>query len=250
MLHQWIAVALPGGLLERQTQMNSVTIIGTGPIAHGLAVRMLHARCEVTIMGDDQKVQALVSVLGTEARGAHYGSPIEGTIIMLALSYPDIEPFVLKYGPQLRGKIVVDVSNPVDTASFDRMLVPPGHSAAEHLSGLLGDQTPVVKAFNTIPAAALQAGTVGGLPLDVFIAGDSDGAKAAVGRLAASAGMHPIDCGPLRRARELEGIMLIILGLQARATDASCTGAALKLLPNLCPAARHSAPLPVSGVLG
>ncbi|WP_208740125.1 hypothetical protein [Arthrobacter agilis] len=108
-----------------------------------------------------------------------------------------------------------------------------------------------MKAFNTIPAGILQAGMVCGLPLDVFIAGDSAGVKAVVGRLVASAGMHPIDCGPLRRARELEAVMLLILGLQAQATGTSPTEAvALKLLPELRPGTRHGAPLHRGGVGG
>ena len=72
----------------------------------------------------------------------------------------------------------------------------------------------MVKAFNTTFASALVAGWVGGLPLDVFLAGDDARAKARVTALIADGGMHPVDTGPLRRARELEAFQLLHMTLQ------------------------------------
>ncbi|AUZ88999.1 hypothetical protein CVO76_16120 [Arthrobacter agilis] len=69
-------------------------------MAYALAVKMPHGRCEVNILGDDRPVQALAHLLGTGAQGACYGTPIGGTIVELAIPYPDIEPFVVKYGHQ------------------------------------------------------------------------------------------------------------------------------------------------------
>jgi predicted dinucleotide-binding enzyme len=73
----------------------------------------------------------------------------------------------------------------------------------------------VVKAFNTTFAGTLVAGAVEGLPLDVFVASDSDEAKAAVVSFVTDAGLRPIDVGPLRRARELEGFQFVLMTLQA-----------------------------------
>jgi predicted dinucleotide-binding enzyme len=72
----------------------------------------------------------------------------------------------------------------------------------------------VVKAFNTTFPSTLENGEVAGQHLDVFIAGDSEQAKEKVSAVAAAAGLRPIDVGPLRRARELEAIMLVVMGLQ------------------------------------
>jgi hypothetical protein len=72
----------------------------------------------------------------------------------------------------------------------------------------------VVKAFNTTFASALVAGWVGGLPLDVFLAGDDERAKARVATLVRDGGMRPVDTGPLRRARELEAFQLLHMTLQ------------------------------------
>ncbi|MFI1421381.1 NADPH-dependent F420 reductase [Streptomyces sp. NPDC020731] len=74
----------------------------------------------------------------------------------------------------------------------------------------------VVKAFNTTFAGPLATGEVGGRPLDVFIAGDDEGARTTVSELVSSAGLRPLDVGPLRRARELEGFQFLHMASQER----------------------------------
>jgi predicted dinucleotide-binding enzyme len=73
---------------------------------------------------------------------------------------------------------------------------------------------------------------VAGLPLDVFIAGDSEQAKVKVSAVVAASGLRPIDVGPLRRARELEAMMLLVMGLQASPNQDNFNwDTSLKLLP-------------------
>jgi hypothetical protein len=75
---------------------------------------------------------------------------------------------------QLGGKVVVDITNPVDTQTWDRLATPPGSSSAEEVQQLVPQGTPVVKAFNTTFAATLAEGQAHGQQLDVFIACDDD----------------------------------------------------------------------------
>jgi len=72
----------------------------------------------------------------------------------------------------------------------------------------------VVKAFNTTFARTLVEGTVGGVPLDVFMAGNDPGAKRKVADLIRAGGLNPIDAGDLSRARELEAMGMIHISLQ------------------------------------
>ena len=71
-----------------------------------------------------------------------------------------------------------------------------------------------MKAFNTTFASTLVAGQVNGTPLDVFIAGDDEAARRQVADLVASGGLNPVDVGPLKHARELEGFQLLHMALQ------------------------------------
>lgn len=72
----------------------------------------------------------------------------------------------------------------------------------------------VVKAFNTVFAPNQSTGKVGNEQLTAFIAGDDLKTKQTVAQLTRDIGFDPVDCGPLKAARYLEamGIMIINLG--------------------------------------
>jgi hypothetical protein len=82
--------------------------------------------------------------------------------------YPDALGAAEQYADQLAGKVVVDITNPVNE-SFDGLVVPPDGSATEELAALAGGAR-WVKAFNTTFAIPLKSGTVAGDKLDVLLA--------------------------------------------------------------------------------
>jgi predicted dinucleotide-binding enzyme len=86
----------------------------------------------------------------------------------------------------------------------------------------------VVKAFNTTFAGSLLGGSVAGQPLDVFIAGDDQGAKDKVAQIIRDGGMRPVDTGPLSRARQIEGMGL--LHILTQASLGTNWGSTLKIL--------------------
>ncbi|MBT2515369.1 NADPH-dependent F420 reductase [Arthrobacter sp. ISL-30] len=196
--------------------MEKITIIGTGMMARSLAKTVLLADRSLQILGrNETKVRDLVESLDPGAAGGALGDPIEGEIVFLAVPYTETGNAIKELGQGLEGRVVVDISNPLDASSFDRMLTPPGISAAEETAELLSGRADVVKAFNTVLSKTLEVGSVAGQHLDVFVAGDSEAAKEKVSAMIAQARMRPIDAGPLRRARELESFMLLIMGLHA-----------------------------------
>jgi hypothetical protein len=145
---------------------------------------------------------------------ATVGEAIAGAdVVVLALPYPEGRAVAREQGAALSGVTVVDTCNPVDFSTFDSLLTSPGMSAAEEIAAA-SPGARVVKAFNTTFASALVAGWAGGLPLDVFLAGDDAPAKARVAALVSDGGMRPVDTGPLRRARELEAFQLLHMTLQ------------------------------------
>lgn len=195
--------------------MPNITIIGSGRMARGLATALLRGNQPVQILGrDGPRTRDLVESLGPGATGGIIGVPVTGGLVFLAIPHGDVRNAILEAGDALDGKVVVDISNTVDVSTFDRLTTEPGTSAAEATAELLHGRADVVKAFNTTFPQTLEAGSVDGQHLDVFIAGDSEEAKERVSAAVAHAGMRPIDVGPLRRARELEAIMLVIMGLQ------------------------------------
>jgi 8-hydroxy-5-deazaflavin:NADPH oxidoreductase len=192
-----------------------VTIIGTGNMARGIGSRVLAGGHDLTVVGKDvQRAEAVAADVGDEAAvdTAAMGDPLAGEVVVLAVYYPDARDAVQRYGDQLAGKVVVDISNPLNE-TFDALVVPPDGSATQELAALAPGPR-FVKAFNTTFANTLTGGEVAGHKLDVLIAGDDEDAKATVAELARDGGLNPIDAGPQKRARELEALGLLHIGLQ------------------------------------
>ena len=174
----------------------------------------------VTIFGSGNMGSAIAGVL--KAGGAnieHIGSTdttatVAGDIVILAVPYPALAGIVAAYGPQLAGKIVVDITNPLNFETFDSLTVPADSSAAAELAAAL-PSSKVLKAFNTTFAATLGAKTVGPNKTTVLIAGDDADAKSELATAISAGGVDAIDAGSLSRARELEAVGFLQLTLAA-----------------------------------
>jgi len=177
--------------------MAHVSIIGTGNMGHAIA----------TVAG---KGGHTVQLLG-ENDGA---TPVSGDVVVLAVPYPAVTAVIAQRGESLAGKIVVDITNPLNFETFDSLVVPADSSAAAEIAAAL-PQSHVLKAFNTTFAGTLAAGTVGPLTTTVLIAGDDTDAKSTLAGILTSGGLNAIDAGALKRARELEAIGFLQLTLAA-----------------------------------
>lgn len=209
-----------------------VTILGSGNMARAIAARMLAGGNSVTLVDrDPASTVEIAKELSAQARHgatvqvAQLGSALTDPIVVSALYYPVAREVVASYKDQLAGKVLVDISNPVN-ATYDDLATPPGTSAAEELARLAPGAR-VVKAFNTTFAGLLAQGHVGGAPLDVFVASDDADAKAAVSQIITEGGQRAVDAGPLRRARQIEGLGLLAITLQASMAKPWMTGVKL-----------------------
>ena len=174
----------------------------------------------VSIIGTGNMGQAIASVAG---RGGHtvqllgendVTTPANGDIVVLAVPYPAVSAVLEQRAGQLDGKIVVDITNPLNFETFDELTVPADSSAAAEIAAKLPSSR-VLKAFNTTFAGTLAAGTVGPLPTTVLIAGDDVDAKALLAAIVTDGGLRAIDAGGLSRARELESLGFLQITLAA-----------------------------------
>ncbi len=192
-----------------------ITIVGAGNMGRAVGTRAVAGGHDVEIVDRDfAEAQRLAQELGGGATALDTDAPFGGEVVVLALYYPVIKDAVRQYGDRLTGKVVVDITNPVDTQTWDRLATAPGSSSAEEVAALVPGGTPVVKAFNTTFAATLVDGEVSGQPLDVLIAGDDATAKQKVSQLISDGGLRPLDVGPLNRAQQLEHLGLLHITLQ------------------------------------
>jgi 8-hydroxy-5-deazaflavin:NADPH oxidoreductase len=190
-----------------------ITIIGTGRMARAIAIRALAGGNRVAFMGRDAfKSSQLATELHASAIPWN-SRDLPGEMVVLALPYSAALSIAAEFKPALQGKVVVDITNPLN-ATYDGLTTPADSSAAEEIQKVLLGTASVVKAFNTTFARTLMTGQAGGEPLDMFVAGDDEAAKAMVMNMAAGGGMHPLDVGPLARARGLEQFGLFTIMLQ------------------------------------
>jgi predicted dinucleotide-binding enzyme len=197
----------------------NISIIGNGNMAEGIATRMLAGGHSVTLHVRDQaKGEALKEALQSAISGDVTVSVVEGAdnigdVLIPTVHFGEEMQAVAKdFAESVSGKIIVDISNPVDFSTM-QLIPEPGVAGAETVAALFPDSK-VVKAFNTIFSADLETGKVKDLPLDVFIAGDDADAKKTIAKLVTDGGMRPLDVGPLANARHLEGIELLHMMLQ------------------------------------
>jgi 8-hydroxy-5-deazaflavin:NADPH oxidoreductase len=192
-----------------------VTIVGAGNMGRGIGTRAVAGGHQVEIVDHDPAdAGQLAADLGGSATALDPGAPFDGEVVVFAVYYPGIKEAVRQYADQLAGKVVVDITNPLNTQTWDSLATAPGSSSAEETQQLVPEGTAVVKAFNTTFAGTLVAGEVSGQQLDVLIAGDDDNAKQKVAQLVADGGLRPINVGPLRRAQQLEQLGFLHISLQ------------------------------------
>lgn len=232
-----------------------VTIVGPGNMGRGIATRLLAGGHSVVLVGRDrqQAEAAAREIESGESGGGSLeaaGGPGEAIpasdVVVLGLPYQASLAFVQESGALLAGKVVVDISNPLNER-FDGLVTEGGPSAAETIRGMLPGAR-LVKAFNTTFAGTLLTGRIAGQPLDVFIAGDDDEANGVVAELVRTGGMRPIRIGPLERSRQLEALGFLGIASQERLGTSFMSGWKL-LLPGT-PADEPPHGFPRNAVIG
>lgn len=212
----------------------NVTIIGSGNMGRGIGTRAVAGGHSVTFVDRNPETaqNAATAVKESAKNGAQVSTaPMDsaqlGDVVVLAVPYGENIELAKQLGDKLAGKVVVEISNPLNS-TLDELVTAPDSSSAEDVAKAAAKGAKVVKAFNTTLVATLQSGQVAGLPLDVFIAGDDADAKAKVAQIVTDGGMRAIDSGPLKRARQIEAMQFLHIALQGEL--GTNWGSALKIL--------------------
>lgn len=200
---------------------------GTGPEGRGLAARFAMAGHEV-ILGsrDAQRARDIAAELAAVLSAAgHAGATVSGATNADACAVSDIAIVVVPYeghratleglAEALAGKIVVDAVVPVRFERGPRPIEVVEGSATEQAAVLLPAST-VVGAFHNLGAEALLH-LDEPVDVDVLVTGGDAEAKALVRALAEEIeGVRAVDGGPLRFSRFVEGLTVLLIGINGR----------------------------------
>lgn len=177
--------------------MANISIFGKGNMGTAIGGNFEAAGNKVTYVTKDAAVDEL------------------GEIVVFAVPYGAVADILDAYRDLLSGKIVVDITNPVDFKTFDDLVVPADSSAAAGIAKELPDSS-VIKAFNTTFAATLATKKVAGdHQTTVLYASDDQEAKDKFVAALDGSGLAFIDAGSLKRARELEAMGFLQIALAA-----------------------------------
>lgn len=194
--------------------MSSVTVIGLGNIGSAVASIAAKGGAAVQVVGRDQeKAAGLAGQVGGTVSAV--GDALTGDIVILAVPQTAHAELADTYGAQFDGKILVDVSNPVDFSTFDSLTVPADSSASAQLQAKVPGAK-VLKAFNTNFAGTLATGETGDVPATVLVAGDDADARQALVDVVTAGGVAAVGVGSLKRARELEAFGFLQMTLAAQ----------------------------------
>lgn len=182
--------------------MTSVSIIGRGKMGSAIAAIAERAGAGLqivnrTVLPKEKHPNATHDVLGAD---------LAGDLVVLAVPHGAYPGILKHYRDRLGGKVVIDISNPMDFTTYEQPETLRNTSTALELAKQLPEDVAVLKAFNVNLADTLKTRTNGTTATTVLFAGDDAAGKLALTNLLKAAGLRAVDVGPLPLSIQLEAI--------------------------------------------
>jgi predicted dinucleotide-binding enzyme len=183
-----------------------IGIIGSGNMGRSLGIVWTELGHQVFFGGRDVEKarQAAALTHGKAQYGTNDEAALFGEILVYYLSgVPPSE--ALQRVDSLDNKIVIDLNNSEIPPDFAYGPITISH--AEELQRQI-PQAHVVKAYNTFPQEIIELfpDRIRQFKVATFVAADDQNARNTVLGLSRELGLDPVDCGPLQRARLVEGL--------------------------------------------
>lgn len=204
-------------------QLPTIAVIGgTGKEGAGLALRWAHKGYPVIIGSREagraaQKAAELNALLGAEMiRGmANADAAAAAQIVVLSVPYTAHAETLAAIKQAVQGKLLIDVTVPINPSDYRTVYVPEGKSACVEAQALLGESVKVVAAFQNVSAMHLKK-LDHGVDCDVLVCGDDEAAKAQTIALIEAIGLRGIDAGGLMNAVAVEALTPVLLYINGR----------------------------------
>lgn len=207
---------------EPKTVMTIAVLGGTGSEGSGLAVRWAASGYKVIIGSRsperaEMRAKELNAIIGAEVISGmgNFDAATQADLVVLTVPYSAHKDTLEAVRDALRGKILIDVTVPLQPPKVRTVHLPPGQSAALEAQALLGEEVRVVAAFQNVSAEHL-ADPQGLIDCDVLVCGNDREAKEQVLRLVEAAGMRGYDAGVLQNAIAVESLTPVLISLNSR----------------------------------
>lgn len=206
-------------MTNQDNKLITVAVLGgTGKEGSGLALRWAHAGYRVIIGSRTAEKAEAAAVELNKLLGGDYISGADNAeatakanLIVLSVPYSSQNPTLESVQEHLAGKILVNISVPLQPPKVRQVHIPPGLSAALESQELLqGVDVRIVAAFQNVSATHLKDLDYA-VDCDVLVCGDDSDAKEEVIKLVEAAGMRGLDAGPLANAVAIEALTPVLL---------------------------------------
>jgi 8-hydroxy-5-deazaflavin:NADPH oxidoreductase len=189
-----------------------IGVLGSGAVGEALGVALVELGHDVKMgarSATNEKAVAWAEKTGLRASyGTFADAAAFGELIVLATLGAANAQVIRSVAPEsLRGKVIIDATNPLDFSTGGPRLVA-GMSGGEQLQAL-APESHVVKAFNTVGNGLMFRPKLAGGPPDMFICGNDERAKHQVAELLAEFGWGVVDLGGIDASHYLEAMCMV-----------------------------------------
>ncbi len=192
-----------------------IGILGSGAVGQALGKGFADHGYDVKIGTRDpgqQKIKTWLAKAGARASAGSYAEAAAfGELLVLATPWSGTENAInLSDKKNFAGKVVIDVTNPLDFSGGPPPKLALGHndSGGEQVQRWVRDAR-VVKAFNIIGNADMVNPKFPGGPPEMFICGIDDAAKKTVTEILTKFGWSTIDLGGIENCRYIEPLAMV-----------------------------------------
>jgi predicted dinucleotide-binding enzyme len=202
-----------------------IGILGTGMVGNAIGTKLIQLGHEVKMgsrTATNDKAAAWVKENGGKAsQGTFADAAGFGEIVFNCTSgFASMDALKMAGIDHLKGKILVDLANPLDFSKGMPPFLIPQYSNTTSLGEEIQKafpETKVVKTLNTMNCNLMVNPSLVAGKHDIFMSGNDAGAKAKVGDLLKTIGWSsPIDLGDLKTARGTEMLLPIWISLMGK----------------------------------
>lgn len=201
----------------------SIAVIGgSGDLGSGLALRWAIAGYPVIIgsRAQDSADRAVDKLRAQAPNATLSGLPnaqaaAEADIVVLTVPFSNHQPMLEIIRPGCHGKIMVDVTVPLQPPKVRTVHLPPEGSAAKAAQTFLGEDVRVVSAFQNVAAAHLQD-LDHAIDCDILVCGNDPDAREQVIELAEAASMRGWHAGRIENSVVAEALTSALIFMNNR----------------------------------
>ncbi|MEM1320542.1 MAG: NAD(P)-binding domain-containing protein [Bacteroidota bacterium] len=173
----------------------NIAIIGTGNVGGALATRWAEAGHQIRLgVRKPEEFKGMGLLQNPRTSVYQTAEAVAGAEVILVATPPQIAASLVEQMGPVSGKVIIDATNAIAAN-------PAPYPTAYHAFAELTDAQ-VVKCFNTTGYENMAQPDYGNLTLDMFMAGDSDTAKAVARQLAQDCGFE--ECYDFGQADKVE----------------------------------------------